>query len=380
MKTSSDQNKIKYGILLKSGILLGLLIFSIGVSFAGSKTGMGILAEGTTLNSIGNVFFTPLAMMGFLEGWDVTSLSKIIWLIIIAVVLLIFWVFSFARKFAGDLELIDQQFNPYAFLIKALVITSLVVWFVYYLLQSQASTLANVVFFSIFPYLALLMFFIGTIVRYRATGFKVSSLSSQFLEGRKLFWGSQPFHWGILVLFFGHLTAFLFPSSVIAWNRLPIRLLILEGTAFAFALLTLLGLTLLLWRRFSNKRIQVVTSRADILVYLVLLVQVLSGLGVAYYVRWGSSWFASVLTPYILSIFSFTPDIGAVSAMHWLVRMHLISAFLIIGIFPFTRFVHLLVAPLDYLWRSYQVVIWNWNRTLIRRSKKFSFGKTPRNH
>ncbi|MDH5399384.1 MAG: respiratory nitrate reductase subunit gamma, partial [Cyclobacteriaceae bacterium] len=162
--------------------------------------------------------------------------------------------------------------------------------------------------------------------------------------------------------------------------RVPARLLFLEGSAFAFALLTLLGLAMFVYRRFTNKRVQIVTTRTDLVVYVVLLVQVLTGMGVAYYVRWGSSWFASVLSPYLTSIFAFNPDTGAVSAMPWLVQLHIISAFVIIGIIPFTRFVHFLVAPFDYLWRSYQVVIWNWNRSLIRRSSKHLFGKKTRNH
>ena len=86
----------------------------------------------------------------------------------------------------------------------------------------------NNIFFIALPYAALLMFLVGTIYRYKATKFKFSTLSSQFLETRKLFWGSVPFHWGILFLFFGHLTAFLFPRYILLWNQIPVRLAILE--------------------------------------------------------------------------------------------------------------------------------------------------------
>ena len=41
----------------------------------------------------------------------------------------------------------------------------------------------------VLPYLALATFLIGSIYRYRSRKFQVSSLSSQFLEGRKLFYG-----------------------------------------------------------------------------------------------------------------------------------------------------------------------------------------------
>jgi len=64
----------------------------------------------------------------------------------------------------------------------------------------------------VLPYLALATFLIGSIYRYRSRKFQVSSLSSQFLEGRKLFYGSVPFHWGVLFIFCGHLIAFLIPK------------------------------------------------------------------------------------------------------------------------------------------------------------------------
>lgn len=238
----------------------------------------------------------------------------------------------------------------------------------------------NTFSFLVLPYLALAIFLIGSIYRYSNRGFQVSSLSSNFLERKRLFWGSQPFHYGLLFLFFGHLIAFLFPASVLAWNGSPVRLLILEMTAFAFALSTLLGLLLLIRRRFSSRRVLMVTNKMDMLVYVVLLVQIISGLIVAYSNRWGSSWFATTLTPYLRSIFAFNPDIASVSAMPWSVKMHIFSAYFIIAIIPFTRFMHFLVAPIDYIWRGYQLVIWNWNRKNIRRAQAWHMGHRARNH
>jgi len=234
--------------------------------------------------------------------------------------------------------------------------------------------------FGVFPYVAFAIFILGSIYRYTKKGYKVSSLSTQFLEGKKLFKGSQPFHWGLLILFFGHLIAFLFPSALIAWNGQPYRLLILEISSFAFALAALLGLVNLIRRRLSTKTLLVVTNKMDMVVYVILLTQILSGLGVAFFVRWGSTWFASVLTPYLRSIFSFNPELDSITAAPILVQLHVISAFIIIAIIPFTRFMHFLVAPVDYIWRKYQVVIWNWNRKTIRKSTRYNFGKRPRNH
>ena len=94
----------------------------------------------------------------------------------------------------------------------------------------------NTFFFVAFPYVAIAVFVVGMIYRYRQTGFTVSSLSSQFLEGRKLFWGSVPFHFGLLVVLLGHLVAFLLPDALLAWNRQPVRLIVLEVTGFIFVI------------------------------------------------------------------------------------------------------------------------------------------------
>jgi len=94
----------------------------------------------------------------------------------------------------------------------------------------------------VLPYAAIIVFLVGTVYRYRQKGFTVTSLSSQFLEERSLFWGSVLFHLGILGLFVGHLVAFLIPGAILAWNSQPVRLLVLEGTGIVFGAATLVGL------------------------------------------------------------------------------------------------------------------------------------------
>ncbi len=216
------------------------------------------------------------------------------------------------------------------------------------------------------PYIALAVFLIGSILRYSTKKFKVSSLSSQFLEGKKLFWGSVPFHWGILFLFFGHLIAFLIPRSIIVWNSEPLRLLFLEITSLIFAICVFIGLAQLYYRRITDDRVRMVTTKMDIFVELLLLFQIFTGMYTAVFFRWGSSWFASVLSPYLKSIFTFTPDIAAVSAMPLMFKLHVIGAFLIVLMIPFTRLIHFLVYPLNYTWKPYQQVIWNWGKKAVR--------------
>ena len=224
----------------------------------------------------------------------------------------------------------------------------------------------NTFLFVAFPYMAVIVFVVGVAYRYRRRGFTVSSLSSQFLEGRKLFWGTIPFHIGILVVFFGHLTAFLLPRATLAWNSIPVRLIVLEVTAFTFGLSVLVGLAALMVRRFTNPRIRAVTTKTDIAIELLLLAQVVLGCWIALGFRWGASWFAADLSPYLWSLVKLTPETAAIFALPWVIKLHIVGAFAILFMVPFSRLMHFIVAPLNYIVRPYQQVMWNWDRKSIR--------------
>lgn len=220
----------------------------------------------------------------------------------------------------------------------------------------------DVLLFGALPYVAMVLFLVVSIQRYRREPFTFSSLSSQFLESRRLFWGSVPFHVGILTLFFGHLLGFLLPQQLVLWNRLPLRLFVFETSGLVAALLTLIGLVGLVLRRAGNARLRVNTSKTDLLVYALLSFQVVTGLWVALTLRWGSSWYAQAVVPYLRSIFLFQPEVQRMVELPLLARLHVIGAFSLFAVFSSTRLVHVLVAPVPYLWRPLQLVIWNRDR------------------
>lgn len=218
----------------------------------------------------------------------------------------------------------------------------------------------TVLLFGVLPYVALVLFFLNTIARYRDrhARFAYSSLSSQFLENRKHFWGLVPFHYGIIVVLLGHLVAFLVPRQILVWNSQPLRLYILEVSALIFGVLTLVGLTAAIARRLSVAALLRVTNWRDWVVLALLAVQTLSGVAVAVLYPWGSSWYAAAAAPYLWSVFLFRPDVSVMGVMPWLVQLHVINAWLLVGFAPFSRLIHILVAPLPYLWRRPQVVRW----------------------
>jgi nitrate reductase gamma subunit len=218
---------------------------------------------------------------------------------------------------------------------------------------------SDFVLYAALPYMAVLLAVVGSIYRFVSRRFSYSALSSQFLEGRRLFWGSAPFHYGILVVLAGHLVAFLFPRSVIWFNGVPARLYILETTALAFGLLTLFGLVMLIYRRAVTGRVRVVTSRMDVVLLALLLFQVASGTYVAIFHRWGSAWFVHTATPYLVSLLKLSPEPQYVAALPLAVRLHILGAWSLVAVIPFTRLVHFFVVPIAYLWRPYQLVVWN---------------------
>lgn len=214
------------------------------------------------------------------------------------------------------------------------------------------------VLFGALPYVAVFTSLLVSIQRYRGHPFTYSSLSSQFLENRQHFFGLVLFHYGVLFVLTGHVVAFFVPSWVLAWNSRPIRLYILEVSALVFGLLSLVGISLAIVRRFDVAKVRVVTSRADWVVVALLAFQVFSGVYVAIAHPWGSSWFSSIATPYLWSLVALAPDLQAVSAFPVWVKLHIVNAYLLVLLFPFTRLVHVLVVPNPYLWRRPQVVRW----------------------
>jgi nitrate reductase gamma subunit len=224
--------------------------------------------------------------------------------------------------------------------------------------MTSSQNYLDLLLFAVMPYTVFLSFFVFTIHRYRAESYTYSSLSSQFLENREHFWGLGPFHFGIVAILAGHLIAFLIPREILIWNSRPLRLYVLEGSALTFALLTLVGLLGAVHRRLADSKVKQVTTPADWIVEILLLVQLLSGISIAVFYRWGSSWFAASLAPYLWSLVKFHPDTSYLATLPWVVKLHITNFYLLIGIMPFTRLVHILVAPNPYLWRKPQVVRW----------------------
>ncbi len=220
----------------------------------------------------------------------------------------------------------------------------------------------DLLLFGIFPYVAVSLAVGVGIYRYFIDRYSWSSQSSQFLESRALFWGSVPWHYPILIILLAHFLAFLFPTG---WGELlgrPLRLYLLEVTGLALAVWAFIGLVILMARRVGSRRVSAVTTVIDWLVLLILLLQVATGIYIAFTLRWGSLWYLHTATPWLWSLLTFNPQVQTMAVLPLFVKLHAVNAFLLVALFPFSRLVHVVSIPVTYLGRPLQVVIWNRQR------------------
>lgn len=223
--------------------------------------------------------------------------------------------------------------------------------------------------FGVFPYVAFGFAIVGGIIRYYYDRFTYSSVSSQLLENRLLLWGSVLWHYGIIIVLLAHLFGGLFPGLSRHLLAVPPLLFILELTGLTTAFMALFGVVVLMVRRIVTPRLQVTTTVMDWVLLVVLLCQVVSGVDIALTFRWGSLWYSHLAAPWFWSIAAFNPEYAQLYPLPGVVKFHAFNGFLIIALFPFTRLVHIFTAPVTYLWRPFQVAIWNhprgqtWKRT-----------------
>ncbi len=210
-----------------------------------------------------------------------------------------------------------------------------------------------------FPYICLTSFVVGHVWRYRYDKFGWTTRSSQLYEHRLLEWGSPLFHFGILGVLAGHVIGLLVPESVTTALGIPEWLYhdvaAIAGTAAGLS--TVAGLALLLYRRRLTPAVFRVTTRMDKAMYLLLAAVIAVGtfntiginlLGPGHDYRLDVAvWFRSV--------FWLQPDASLMASAPPTFQLHALLSFALLGIWPFTRLVHVFSVPVGYLARPYVV-------------------------
>ena len=219
----------------------------------------------------------------------------------------------------------------------------------------------NHFFFGIFPYIALVVFLLGSLIRFDRDQYTWKSDSSQLLRAGQLAWGSNLFHVGILFLFFGHLFGMLTPHFMYeGFMSAGNKQLLAMVSGGIFGVLGFIGVSMLLHRRLFDDRIRATSRKSDILLLWLLWAQF--ALGLATVPLSGQHLDGSVMlvlaewAQRIVTLRSGAADL--MLGMNWIFQAHMILGMSIFLIFPFTRLVHVWsgFASVTYLVRPYQVV------------------------
>lgn len=215
--------------------------------------------------------------------------------------------------------------------------------------------------FGIFPYIALTVFFLGSLIRFDRDQYTWKSDSSQLLRAGQLRWGSNLFHVGVLFLFFGHLVGMLTPHFIyepfLGAGAKQLMAMVSGGIA---GVLGFIGVTLLLNRRLTDERIRINSKTSDIVLLMLLWLQLVLGLAtIPLSAQHLDGSMMLKLAGWAQAIVTLQPGATALLAeASWVFKLHMFLGMSIFFIFPFTRLVHVWsgFGAVAYLVRPYQIV------------------------
>jgi nitrate reductase gamma subunit len=221
------------------------------------------------------------------------------------------------------------------------------------------ATAAELFWWVALPYLALGVFIVGHVWRWRYDQFGWTSRSTQLQERRLLKWGGPLFHYGTFAAIAGHVIGVLIPER---WTRaigIPenaYRWFSASAGTLA-AVLVIGGVVVLASRRLFVARVRATTAPIDYVTLILLLVVILTGIAPTIGVNlFGHGYdYRTTVAPWFRGLFSFAPDTNAIAHAPFIYQLHATAAWVIWGLWPFSRLVHAWSYPLWYLWRPYVV-------------------------
>ena len=219
----------------------------------------------------------------------------------------------------------------------------------------------NQLAFGWYPYLAVTVLVVGSILRFDANQYSWRSQSSQFLRRRQMVLGSNLFHMGVLVLLAGHFVGLLTPINVfdalgIGHSFKQTAALVVGGIA---GVLAFVGCSLLLHRRLFDPRIRRSSSIGDIVVLVLIWIQLILGVATTWWtLKYLDGSEMVKFMGWANGMLTFDPaapqQIRDVALVY---KLHIILGLTLFLITPFTRLVHIWSAPVWYLLRpGFQIV------------------------
>jgi nitrate reductase gamma subunit len=216
--------------------------------------------------------------------------------------------------------------------------------------------------FAVFPYLAMAVFVVGMIWRYKYDKFGWTTRSSQLYESKLLRIGSPLFHYGILMAVLGHAMGLVIPkgwTDAMGIDQHTYHLVAVIGGVTAGLMVTI-GFIILVFRRRTVKTVFNATTVNDKVMYLVLGLNIFFGMWNTISTALGDEHFYNYregVSVWFRSIFMAQPNVEAIAMAGTPIQfqVHAVLSFLLIMIWPFTRLVHVFSAPVQYLARPYIV-------------------------
>ncbi len=218
----------------------------------------------------------------------------------------------------------------------------------------------NLLMFGVYPYVALAICLIGSWARFDLSQYTWRAGSSQMLDNKDMRLASNLFHVGIIFVLAGHFVGLLTPHAVYSHlisteNK---QLLAMVSGGF-FGILCLIGLVMLINRRLNNPRIRASSNTSDIMILFVLLAQLILGLLTIFASTQHMDGSVMVmLGEWAQSIVTLQPmqAAAAIAPVGTIYKLHVFLGVTLFVLFPFTRLVHIISAPIWYLGRRYQIV------------------------
>lgn len=209
------------------------------------------------------------------------------------------------------------------------------------------------------PYIAFTSFVVGHVLRYRQDQFGWTTRSSQLHESRLLRLGSPMFHFGLVGVFGGHVLGLLIPETWTAGLGVSEEAyhLVSVSAGTVVGLATVAGMAILLYRRYTVTAVRQATTRADKIMYSLLVCAMLAGLWntIGGNLIGGPYDYRQTVAPWFRSLLTLHPQPELMVGTPLSFQVHNLIVLSLIAVWPYTRLVHMFSAPVGYLVRPYVV-------------------------
>ncbi|MFV0521342.1 MAG: respiratory nitrate reductase subunit gamma [Mangrovibacterium sp.] len=209
----------------------------------------------------------------------------------------------------------------------------------------------NNFFLGYLPYISLGVFVAGLLYRIYHRNNTIQVTSSQFISKDKtIFWGSTLFHYAIIMVFFGHIFGLLAPEWMYRWlmtNETKRMLAIVMGGLSGGV--ALIGVAMLTYRRFTNKKVKAAGKLQDYLIVSLILIQIALGLWGTYITSQSPLEDYIAMEHWAQGLVIFKPDSWQhIIDADLVYKLHIVNGFFICILFPFTKLIHMIMVPINY--------------------------------